>query len=88
MKEVTVEELRERPEALIEALDEGEPVSITRDGKAIGTANPIIRRVEHGLRYPFRDIKISPLSKPLTIDPVDMLREDRDHDPLGKKFRS
>ncbi len=86
MKEVTVEELRERPEALIEALDEGEPVSIIRDGKAIATANPVIRHANQGVRYPFRDLKISPLSKPLPFDPIDGLIEERERERSGKKY--
>jgi antitoxin (DNA-binding transcriptional repressor) of toxin-antitoxin stability system len=84
-KELTVQELRERPEALIEAIDSGEAVSITRDGKEIATASPVRRGGGYrGVRYPFRDVKITPLKKPLSRDPVEMLREDRDRDPLGK----
>lgn len=84
-KVLTVEELRERPDALIEALDSGEAVSIMREGKEIATVNPAHRGGGYrGVRYPFRDIKITPLKKPLSRDPVEMLREDRDRDPLGK----
>ena len=86
MKEVTVEELRERPEALIEALDDGEPVSITRDGKPIATANPVSPGGYRGQRYPFRDLKISPLSKPLEFDPIDGLIEERERERSGKKY--
>jgi antitoxin (DNA-binding transcriptional repressor) of toxin-antitoxin stability system len=88
-KELTVEELRERPDALIEAIDEGEAVTITRDGKEIATTNPVRRTGGYkGVPYPFRDIKITPLKKPLSRDPVELLREDRDHDPLGDKYGS
>jgi antitoxin (DNA-binding transcriptional repressor) of toxin-antitoxin stability system len=88
-KELTVEELRARPDALIEAIDSGEDVTIMRDGKEIATTNPVKRGGGYkGVRYPFRDIKITPLKKPLSRDPVELLREDRDHDPLGGKFGS
>lgn len=84
-KVLTVEELRERPDALIEALDSGEAVSIMREGKEIATASPVHRGGGYrGVRYPFRDVEITPLKKPLSRDPVELLGEDRDHDPLGQ----
>ena len=83
MKEVTVEELRANLDQLVEEAKGGESITIVRDGQAIAALRPTVTIVQRGVRYPFRDIKISPLSKPLTLDPVAALREDRDRDPLG-----
>lgn len=86
-KELTVEELRERPDALIEAIDEGEPVTITRDGKEIATTSPVRRGGGYkGVRYPFRDLEITPLKKPLGIDPIEGLLEEREYERSGKKY--
>jgi hypothetical protein len=88
-RELTVEELREKPDALIDAIENGETVTIVRDGKEIGTAAPPGLRIVHkGVPYPFRDIHITPLSKPLTFDPVEELIKDRERDRSGVKWRS
>lgn len=85
-KELTVEEVREKPEELIAALERGESVTITKAGKEIGTAAPTI--LQKGMRFPFRDLKISPLSKPLGVDPVQELIDERDRERSDKKWRS
>ena len=83
-KELTVEELREKPDALIEAIDKGETVTITRDGRTLATARPFI--VQRGVPYPFRDLKITPLEKPLGVDSVEVLIEERERERSGKKY--
>ena len=77
-KEITVEELRERPDSLIEALENGQSVTITRDGKSIATADPTV--IQQGVRFPFRDLHITPLAKPLGVDPLEELLKDRSRD--------
>jgi prevent-host-death family protein len=83
-KEVTVDELRANLDELLSEADAGESIVIVREGRAIATLHPTVTIVQRGVRYPFRDLKIRPLDKPLRIDVVAMLREDRDHDPMGK----
>jgi len=80
-KELTVEELRENPDALITALDAHESVTIIRDGKEIGVAwPPGPRIVQKGTPYPFRNVQRTPLGKPLDFDPVEELIKDRERD--------
>ena len=83
-KTVTVEELRERPDELIAAIERGEMVTILEDGNAIGTYSPLA--VQRGVKYPFRNLHITPLDKPLGIDPIEALIEDRDRERSGKKY--
>lgn len=83
-KELTVEELRERPDALIDAIDNGDSVTITREGKEIGTVSPLV--VQRGVRFPFRNLQITPLDKPLGVDPTHALIEERERERSGKKY--
>lgn len=85
-KELTVEELRERPDALIEAIDEGEAVTITRDGKEIATTNPVRRSGSRGVPYPFRDFDFGPRPKGLTTDPAQVIIDERERERSGKKY--
>lgn len=87
-KEVTVDELRANLDELLSEATAGESIVIVREGQAIARLQPTVTIIQRGTPYPFRNLKISPLKKPLGRDPVEMLREDRDHDPLGKKFGS
>lgn len=89
-KELTVEELREKPDELIAALDEGERVTIVRDGQEIGVFSPSsgLRIVQKGTPYPFRDMQITPLSQPLDFDPVEELIKERERERSGVKWRS
>lgn len=83
-KEMTVEELREKPDALIEAIDQGETVTIVRDGRTIGTYRPWI--VQRGVPYPFRDFDWGPRPKNLNIDPAEIIIEERERERSGKKY--
>ena len=73
-KEVTVEELREKLEEIIAEVEAGEKVTIVREktsAKRPGIA-------QEGKMYPWRDIVITPLKRPITTDAVTLIREDRD----------
>ena len=78
-KEVNVEELKERVEDVIASVDAGETVEIVRDGRRIATLTPELTVVQRGRKYPFRDLEPGrPLSKPLDIDVVELLSQDRE----------
>ncbi len=83
-KELTVEELREKPDELIAALDEGESVTITREGQEIGTFSPT-RAKRGGVRYPFRDFDFGPRPKGLKTDPAQVIIDERERERSGKK---
>lgn len=85
-KELSVEALRERPDELIDAIEKGEPVTLTREGRTIGTYSP--SPAQRGVKYPFRDIYISPLEKPLDIDPAQIIIDERDRERSEEKWRS
>lgn len=70
-REVTVEELRENLEQIIAEVEAGESVTIVKEPGQLSIS-------QKGRRFPFRDIVITPLKKPVTIDAVDLIREDRD----------
>ena len=75
-KEVTIEELRERLDQVIADVENGEDVTILRDGKRIGTLRPAA--VQTGVRFPFRDFDFGGRPKNLTSDVTALIREDRD----------
>jgi antitoxin (DNA-binding transcriptional repressor) of toxin-antitoxin stability system len=83
-KELTVEELREKADELIDAIEHGETVAILQNGKPIGTYSPFI--VQRGTGFPFRNLKIAPLEKPLGVDAVEILIEERERERSGKKY--
>ncbi|HEX6101323.1 MAG TPA: hypothetical protein VF432_33715 [Thermoanaerobaculia bacterium] len=83
-KELTVEELRERADELIDAIEHGETVAILQNGKRIGTYSPFI--VQRGTAFPFRNLQIAPLEKPLDVDAVAVLIEERERERSGKKY--
>jgi antitoxin (DNA-binding transcriptional repressor) of toxin-antitoxin stability system len=85
-KELTVEELRERPDALIEAIDEGQTVKITREGKEIATTNPVLRPGYRGTPYPFRGFDFGPRPAELDIDPAQIIIDERERERSGKKY--
>jgi hypothetical protein len=83
-KELTVEELREKADELIAAIEQGERVTILREGRTIGTYSPFL--VQRGVPFPFRDLHITPLEKPLGVDAVEVLVEEREYERSGKKY--
>lgn len=81
MKELTVDEVREKPDELIAALERGESVTITREGKEIATAEPAI--VQKGVRFPFRDFDFGPRPKNLRSDPAQLIIDERERERSG-----
>jgi prevent-host-death family protein len=75
-KEVTVEELREKLDEIIADVKGGESVTITEGGRNIATVQSNVPK--RGKRFPFRDLVITPLDPPITVDVVKLIREDRD----------
>jgi hypothetical protein len=81
-KEVTVEELREHLEEIIAEVEAGESVTIVRErgaAKRPGVA-------QEGKRFPWKDIVITPLKRPITTDAVDLIRQDRDDEIQKQGF--
>ena len=86
-KELTVEELLERPAKLIEAIEQGENVAITKEGKRIATASPEVPlTLTGGTPYPFRNFDFGPRPKNLDIDPAELIIEEREFERSGKKY--
>ena len=83
MKTITVEELAANVTDHIASVKEGETLSITSEGKEIATITPT--RIQRGVRYPFRNLNLSPPIKNLDVDVVALIREDRDRDRTGLK---
>ncbi|HET8797802.1 MAG TPA: hypothetical protein VFO89_08945 [Thermoanaerobaculia bacterium] len=84
-KQVTVEEFKSTIDVVIEGVREGVTVEIIEDGETLATLQPQTGRTHRGIRYPFRDLEITPLEKPLPFDPVDLLIEERDAERSGKR---
>jgi prevent-host-death family protein len=77
-KQVTVEELRENLREVLAEVKSGESVEITDAGTTIAAIRPTI--IRSGVKFPFRDLTITPLEKPLGVDPLSALIEDRESD--------
>lgn len=77
-KQVTVEELKEKFDELLADVKAGESVEITDAGATIVAIRPTI--VRRGVKFPFRNLTITPLEKPLGVDPLSALIEDRESD--------
>ena len=77
-KQVTVEELRENLDEVLSDVKSGESVEITDAGATIAAVRPTI--IRRGVKFPFRNLTITPLDKPLGVDPLSALIEDRESD--------
>ena len=75
-KEVTVEELRERLDEIIAEVEAGESVTLLKDGVGIASVTPV--RARRGVEYPFRNFDFGHRPLKLTLDVVELIREDRD----------
>lgn len=83
-REITVEELIANIAAHLDEVKNGETLTIVQDGKQIATMTPHV--VQAGVKYPFRDLYISPLKKPISVDPTDLIREDRDSEDEKHRY--
>jgi antitoxin (DNA-binding transcriptional repressor) of toxin-antitoxin stability system len=75
-KEITVEELIANIAEHVAEVKNGETLTVVEGGETVFTITP--RIVQRGMRYPFRDLKISPGPERLSIDSTTLIREDRD----------
>ena len=82
-KQVTVEELREKLDELLAEVEKGETLTVV-PGKSRNVTGPTI--VQKGVRFPFRDFDPGPRPKNLTVDPVEMLIEEREWERSNKKY--
>lgn len=87
-KELAVEDLREKADELIAAIEKGETVTITREGKVFATASPAGRGGYRGMPYPFRGFDFGPRPKNLRTDPAQLIIEERERERSEKKWRS
>ena len=85
-KQVTVEELAAHLREHIAEVQRGETLEIVDDGRAIAIIRPAIVIAQRGVPYPFRDFDPGPPLEGLTIDPVDLLIEEREYERSGKKY--
>ena len=76
-KQVTVKELRENLDELLAEVEAGETLTVVKEGLTI---------VQRGVRFPFRGFDPGPRPKNLTVDPVEMLIEEREWERSNKKY--
>ena len=82
---VELDELREKPDRLIAAIEEGECVSITQGGRHVATLNPVPRS-DGGVPYPGRDFDFGPQPENLDIDPAEVVIAERERARSLKKY--
>jgi|GEM_PF-2408671 len=85
-KRVTVEELRETIESVIDDIEQGNAIDVVRDGRTIATIKPTVQIVQRGTTYPFRNFNPGPLPKNRDFDVVQMLIDEREYERSGKKY--
>jgi antitoxin (DNA-binding transcriptional repressor) of toxin-antitoxin stability system len=81
-RQVTVEELREKLDELLAAVEAGESVAIVRDGKQVMSIQPSVVKA----RYPFRGFDFGPRPENLKTDAAELLIEERERERSGKKY--
>lgn len=86
-KTITVEELAANLKEHLAEVREGETLSVTEEGRTIATVQPPLQLEQKGVRYPFRNLELSPPPPNLNRDPVEALVEDRRRDRTGISFK-
>ena len=81
-KTITVEELAANLKEHLAEVREGETLTVTEEGREVATIQPKI--VHRGVRYPFRNLKLTRLDN-LDIDGAQLIIDERDHERSGKK---
>jgi hypothetical protein len=84
-KEVTVEELREKLDELLAAVESGESVTITKDGQSIAEFTKT--GGTGGVPYPFRDFDFGSRPKNLKIDGAEVIIAERERERSGLKYK-
>lgn len=79
-RKVNVEELPDRINEVIAAIEAGESVTYLRNGKEIGTSGSA--GPHRGVPYPFRDFDPGPPLPGLADEALRLLRTDRDDERL------
>jgi antitoxin (DNA-binding transcriptional repressor) of toxin-antitoxin stability system len=87
MKSVTIEELRERLDEVIEEVENGETLSITRNGKTVFLMKPGLTITPPRLPGRPQDVKLGPPPKSLRTDAAQMIIDERDRERSEKKWR-
>jgi hypothetical protein len=80
-KQVTVEELREKLDELLAEVESGETLTVVPARESVGP-----KIVQKGVPFPFRGFDPGPRPKNLTVDPVEMLIEEREWERSNKKY--
>jgi antitoxin (DNA-binding transcriptional repressor) of toxin-antitoxin stability system len=86
-KQLSVEELLEKPDELIEAIKDGESFDLMLEGRQVATVNPV-KQKRGGVPYPFRDFDFGSRPKGLTSDPAQVIIDERERERSGKKYGS
>ena len=89
-KSVTVEELAEHLEERLAEVREGTTIEVVDDGRKIATITPPpkpMKLVDPGPGKRASDVVITPLSKPLDIDPAEVIIEERERERSGAKYK-
>ena len=84
-KSITVEELAANLAEHLAEVREGETLNVTEAGRTIATMQPPLQLEQKGVRYPFRNLNLSPRPKNLDIDPAQIVIDERDYERSGKK---
>ena len=89
-KRVTVEELRNRLDDHVAQLEQGETLTLLKDGQEIADIQPRPRRAlkieRHDPALRLQDFKPGPRPKRLDFDAVDWLIDERERERSGKKY--
>lgn len=84
-KQVTVEELKARLDELLAEVENGETVTVIKDGRSV--AQFAKTRSTGGVAYPFRDFDFGSRPKNLKTDPAEIIIAERDRERSGEKYR-
>lgn len=89
-KRVTVEELRERLDDHVAQLEQGETLTLFKDGQEIADIQPRSHRAlnieRHDPALRLQDFTPGPRPKRLDFDAVDWLIDERERERSGKKY--
>jgi antitoxin (DNA-binding transcriptional repressor) of toxin-antitoxin stability system len=88
MKSVTIEELREKLDEVIDEVEKGETLSITRNGNAVILMKPGLMISPPRVPGRLQDIELGPPPMNLRSDAAQLITDEREHERSEKKWRS